>query len=342
MRHDRYYARLKKGSKDIWKSLKTSDRNIAKARLESFRHSIAVSIVNPKKGILPTLAEAVKETISACQRDGARQSSFKSIKTHLNAVGNSHLGIMKISAVRTDHLREFLRDRFAATSGRTANLDLIHTRKVFHLAIERGWRWDNPTERIKPFPHKEKKVPVPSTEEIKSVLQAMRDGRLRIQALKAADFIELLALSGLRFAEAQTLTWEDIDLEKGILIVRDGKGGKSRVVDLFPALRSFIDRLLDGKPKPRGIIFPGDAELPYNPRRVLASACKITDVPTFTFHGLRHAWATELVKAGIDFGTIAQWAGHSDGGLLIAKRYGRHMRRDHMQMEAQKATFNVN
>ncbi|MCC7518922.1 MAG: hypothetical protein IT578_07035 [Verrucomicrobiae bacterium] len=37
LRHGRYYARLKKSDKDIWKSLKTSDRNIADARLLSFK-----------------------------------------------------------------------------------------------------------------------------------------------------------------------------------------------------------------------------------------------------------------------------------------------------------------
>ncbi len=43
LRHGRHYARLKRGGKDIWKALKTSDHNIAKARLDSFRHSVVAS-----------------------------------------------------------------------------------------------------------------------------------------------------------------------------------------------------------------------------------------------------------------------------------------------------------
>ncbi len=341
LRHGRYYARLKKGGKDIWRSLKTQDRNIAKSKLESLRHSVAASTIGATKEDVPTFAEAVKETISVCERDGARPKSLLSIKTHLGIAARSSLATLKISAIRTDQLKEYLRQRFAERTGRTANLDLIQMRKVFRLSIERSWRWDDPTQNINLFPHKEKHVPVPSLDEIKAVLQAMRDGRMRQESRKAADFIELLALSGLRLAEAQSLAWEDVNSDKGTLTVREGKGGKSRVVDLFPSLRAFVDRLLDGKEKPVCPIFPGRGNQPYNPKCALETACKIAVVPRFSFHGLRHAWATELVKAGIDFGTIAKWAGHNDGGLLIAKRYGNHMRRDHMQMAAQKASFSL-
>ena len=251
------------------------------------------------------------------------------------------IGPMLINRIITNHVKDYLHQRVEKRSGRTANHDLTALRKVFKLASEKGWRWDNPCEGIKQFPHKEKTVPVPSLAEIKETLQVMRDGRMRREALQAADFIELLALSGLRLAEAQALQREDIDLAKGILVVRDGKGGKSRVVDLFPSLREFAAKLIASRGKSSDAIFPHESKAFYNPKRALATACKIADVPRFSFHGLRHAWATELVKAGIDFGAIAQWAGHNDGGLLIAKRYGRHMRRDRMQVAAQKAVFSL-
>ncbi len=343
LRHGIYYALLKKGGNQIWKSLRTTDRNIAKARLVEHRQEVMVSRINLHKEDIPTFSQAVQELIRVCKTDGILPKSLLSIKTHCEIAARSFLGSLKISSIREDQLKEYLRDRFAKRTGRTANLDLIQIRKVFRLAIERGWRWDDSTKNIRPFPHKEKIVPVPSLGEIKSVLTVMRDGRMRKEGCRAADFIELLALSGLRLAEAQALRWSDIDLQKEFLMVREGKGGKSRVVDLSPALKEFVGRLLTQRNEAfhETIIFLGTAKVFYNPRRALDTACRVAEVPRFSFHGLRHARATELVKAGIDFGTIAKWAGHNDGGLLIAKRYGNHMRRDHMQLAAQKASFTL-
>ena len=343
LRHGVYYALIKKGGKQIWKSMRTKDRNIARARLDEHRKGIRVARLNVTKEEIPIFSLAVKELLRICKEDGVLPKSLLSVKTHCEIAGKSFLGSLKISSIREDQVKEYLRQRFAIRTGRTANLDLIQIRKVFRLAVERGWRWNDPTKNIEPFPHKEKTVPVPSLEEVKAALTVLRDGRMRREGLRAADFLELLTLSGLRLAEAQALRRKDIDLQNGILIVREGKGGKSRIVDLSPSLRDFVERLLttQNEASISDLIFPSNNKSPYNPKRSLTNACKLAKVPRFSFHGLRHAWATELVKAGIDFGTIAKWAGHNDGGLLIAKRYGRHMRRDHMQMAAQKATFSL-
>jgi hypothetical protein len=39
--------------------------------------------------------------------------------------------------------------------------------------------------------------------------------------------------------------------------------------------------------------------------------------------------------AGVDYMTLAQWAGHSDGGVLIGKVYG-HLSDDHRKRMAQR------
>ena len=341
LRHGRYYARLKKSGKDIWKSLKTADRNIAQARLLSFKAEISAHTPDPGKGKAPTFQEACRVLLERAKNETRRPRTWTTLRGSLACAEQSFLGSMQVNRIVLHHVKDYLHHRAETRSGRTANHDLTALRKVFRLAAEKGWRWNDPTRDIAAFPHREKVVPVPSLDEIKAVLTVLRDGRMQKQCQKTANFIELLALTGLRLAEAQALRWEDIDMEKGTLVVGEGKGGKSRIVDLLPSLLAFIERLLDGHLKPVGLLFPPRKQRPYNPRGGLETACRIAGVPRFSFHGLRHAWATELVKAGIDFGTIAKWAGHNDGGLLIAKRYGNHMRRDHMQMAAQKATFSL-
>jgi integrase len=52
--------------------------------------------------------------------------------------------------------------------------------------------------------------------------------------------------------------------------------------------------------------------------------CEHAKLPNVGFHvhDLRHLFCSFCVMAGIDFMTIAGWAGHKDGGILIGKVYG--------------------
>ena len=61
-------------------------------------------------------------------------------------------------------------------------------------------------------------------------------------------------------------------------------------------------------------------------------------LPGFKPHDLRHYFISNCVTAGFDFMTIAKWAGHSDGGVLIGKIYG-HLRPGHTKELARRLSF---
>ena len=50
----------------------------------------------------------------------------------------------------------------------------------------------------------------------------------------------LLSVTGLRLGEARELKYEDVDLEQGILTIRDSKFGKSRLVPLHPSTQKVL------------------------------------------------------------------------------------------------------
>jgi hypothetical protein len=51
-----------------------------------------------------------------------------------------------------------------------------------------------------------------------------------------------------------------------------------------------------------------------------------------------HFFVSYCVMSGIDFMTIARWAGHQEGGVLIGKVYG-HLSNEHAQRQAQRVNF---
>ena len=126
---------------------------------------------------------------------------------------------------------------------------------------------------------------------------------------------------GLRASEARLLRFGDVDVETGVLTIRDGKGGKDRQVPVSAPLR---ERLATYHAQIAGRtggdwFFPGRKGLPLtlmnvnrNFRRFLWQA----RIPHGgrghgpRVHDLRHAAAMQLLHAGVDITVIALWLGH--------------------------------
>jgi integrase len=58
----------------------------------------------------------------------------------------------------------------------------------------------------------------------------------------------------------------------------------------------------------------------------------------FGFHDCRHHFISYCVMSQIDYLTVAKWAGHKDGGILIGKVYG-HLSNEHAQAQAARLNF---
>ena len=121
--------------------------------------------------------------------------------------------------------------------------------------------------------------------------------------------------SGLRRGELLKLKPLDIDSDRNIIIVRQAKGKKDRIVPLsqkiLPMLREYYKLY-----KPTTWLFEGqEVGTPYD-ERSLASVLKQALVKAkihkpVTLHWLRHSYATHLLENGTDLRYIQEILGHS-------------------------------
>jgi site-specific recombinase XerD len=127
-------------------------------------------------------------------------------------------------------------------------------------------------------------------------------------ALRNRALVELVYSAGLRSAEAVGLDLGDVDFEQELVHVRNGKGGKERVVPLGEVAAHWLARYLrDGRPAlARGA---NDALfLSVRGRRLDTSTLRrLAPHP----HRFRHAFATHLLEGGADLRTIQELLGHS-------------------------------
>lgn len=331
-----YYAIIKRGGKQIKRSLRTKDGMLARRRLSDLMdQAVALSQCKDSKVSFEAMASRWLK---------AAGSSMKS-STKLRAAGvikslNRFLKATETRRITKMMLEDWAETRRKEISARTFNYEREVLLRILDYAVREGVILENPALVIKKL--KSRKLPpvIPTKEQFQKLISTMREARA--DALPAADLCEFLAYSGCRLSEGTEVRWKDIDFERKIFTVSGGERGtknyEARVVPLFPALEAFLHRYLEelgGMPPPESAVSPIK-----NAKKALRAACKKAELPHFTHHHLRHFFCSNAIEAGIDFKTIAGWLGHKDGGLLVAKTYG-HLRDEHSAVMAQRMTFGV-
>jgi site-specific recombinase XerD len=146
-----------------------------------------------------------------------------------------------------------------------------------------------------------------------------------IPSLKSRMALTTVYAAGLRVSEVVLLKIADIDSQRMVIRVEQGKGGKDRYVMLSPQLLTIL-RTYWRLTRPKRWLFPGrDDERPLVPN-VLHAACRSACAAAglskqVTVHTLRHTFATHLLESGADVRIIQVLLGHAS--LSSTARYTR-------------------
>jgi integrase len=173
-----------------------------------------------------------------------------------------------------------------------------------------------------------------SDAEIAALLEAAADLSPRLRAATYQTLIGLLAVSGIRIGEAIAADREDLDTTEGVLVVRDSKFGKSRLVPLHPtttrALVQYLelrDRLCPRPVSPALFVSTrGTRLLHSNIGLTFAGLLGQTGISRRSgscrprIHDLRHAFAVKTLLDGYERGgdvgvvvpKLATYLGHAD------------------------------
>jgi integrase/recombinase XerD len=177
-----------------------------------------------------------------------------------------------------------------------------------------------------PFGKRRKTLPlVLSPDEVLRLLEAATAGRARL-------LFQIAYACGLRVSELVRLQVRDIDSARMVIVVRQGKGGKDRLVPLSQRLLEELRRYWKER-RPKTWLFPaqrGTGHLCVDwvqrlCRRLVARAALGKRA---TLHTLRHSYATHLLEAGVDLLTLQKILGHS--ALSTTARYV-HLSTRHLQ-----------
>jgi len=197
----------------------------------------------------------------------------------------------------------------------------------FHDFLDR--RLDTPAPQLALVrgPRVKASLPRPVTEDQARGLLAEPDADPDMAPWEAARDRAVLTLlygCGLRISEALSLTRAEAPLGETLRIV--GKGSKTRMTPILPAVRQAVDvyvTLLPFPLEPTDALFRARRGGPLSPRHVQATVQRLRGrlgLPERTTpHALRHSFATHLLGAGADLRSIQELLGHAS--LSTTQKY---------------------
>jgi site-specific recombinase XerD len=186
-------------------------------------------------------------------------------------------------------------------------------RFLYKVSLKREW----PFDEIIPAPKKPQKLPVLlSPEEVLHFLECV--GSMKHRAILTTCYA-----AGLRISEAVRLKPNDVDSQRMVIRVEQGKGQKDRYVMLSPKLLETL-RTYWRAARPKEWLFVGN--IPGQPidrsavERVCQKARQLSGIhKPISPHSMRHAFAVHLLESGTDVRTIQLLLGHRS--LATTARY---------------------
>jgi integrase/recombinase XerC len=195
--------------------------------------------------------------------------------------------------------------------------ELSAIRSFYNFLLKNRLADSNPAQHIK-APRQARKLPKTlDVDQINGLLEAGANSALEIRDLA---MFELFYSSGLRLSELAALNLTDVDLPDNSLVVRTGKGGKSRILPIgskaVAAINDWLQQRLKNIAALEPALFVSIRGTRLGQRSIelrLEQWCKKKGIAEHIHpHMLRHSFASHLLESSQDLRAVQELLGHSN------------------------------
>lgn len=200
----------------------------------------------------------------------------------------------------------------------TVNRHLATLRALYNRAIRSGHHHGaNPAAQPGMLPEQNRECVLHPGQD-RQFIAALRDD----QNQTAATALALILVTGARKSEVTRAEWQNVDFDRGELLVPRSKNGRPRRIPLAPAATRLLRLPRRRCASSERFVFPSDK--PGQPigdlRRIWKRTKKAAKLPDeMRIHDLRHSMASRLANAGTPLNEIGAILGHRS--LAITARY---------------------
>lgn len=233
----------------------------------------------------------------------------------------TYLRGMALRSITTDHIRTALEAKRKETTGSTANHYLALIRAILRRAQRWGWLESVPS--LEPYAVQNQRLRWLTQDEAARLLTELPE--------HLADMAEFSLLTGLRQANVAGLEWHQVDMQRRCCWIHpdQAKARKPIAVSLSPQAIAVLRRQV-GKHSERVFSYKG-APVTQTNTKAWRKALLRAAIDDFTWHGLRHTWASWHVQAGTPLLALQQMGGWAS--LDMVQRYA-HLGAEHLAQYA--------
>jgi integrase len=312
----------------------------ASARLVTIQGEVARGVHTPENASI-TVAEAAEIWIQKGELEKLERSTLRQYRNHADLhIKPSRIGTEKLARLSTPAIEAFRDDLLRKCSRPMARKVLASLKSILGEAQRRGLVAQNAAQPVRVDVKKREQGKlavgrdIPSKEEINTIL-AQAEGRWR-------PFFVTAVFTGMRASELRGLTWDDVDLDRKVVHVRqranlwgDIGAPKSaagdRAIPMAPMVFSALRKWKLACPKgEKALVFPngnGNVENHANIANrgwyALQIAVGMVDrgCAKYGLHALRHFFASWAIEQGFSPKRLQALLGHSSIQMTF-DRYG--------------------
>jgi integrase len=230
------------------------------------------------------------------------------------------IALKDIAPIHLERIKKNMAD--AGRAPRSITYCLAVIRQVFNFARNHDlFAGQHPVSKVK--------KPMADNRRLRFLTHDEADRLLAALAERSPDVHDQALVSlhcGLRAGEVFALTWADVDMERGVLTLRDTKSGRTRAAIMTGAVK---DMLAERRRHARAeLVFPSETgtrigQISQTFVKTVKALGLNDDVADsrqkVVFHTLRHTFASWLAEQGTDLYTIQQLMGHQS--FAMVQRY---------------------
>lgn len=266
-------------------------------------------------------SELLKAYMEDCKRNGTREETIKSYRSCIHGfmdyLDEQGLDIIRITMADAIAYVNYLREMKHSKTP-VYEHQLVSLKSFYGFLFKQKLTYANPFKNIQIVRHS-KRVPrnLPREKEMDELLEQARNFNTgnrfeRIRRYKLHVIFELLYATGMRSGEAARLKPEDIDFEKGVINIVQGKGGINRIALLNDYTKEILRIYLKVEPLLHSVKHKGNdtlfrlGEFQFN----YTVNKELKNYGNYTSHVFRHSVGYHLLKAGCDIRYIQELLGH--------------------------------
>ena len=204
---------------------------------------------------------------------------------------------------------------------RTQNVRMVSVRAYFKWLCRQNYMLYNPASELE-LPRLEKRLPkhILSHQEAETILN--QPDITENFGVRDRAILEVLYSTGLRRMEIANLKLHDLDVDRGTLMIRQGKGKKDRMIPIGERAILWIEKYIESA-RPYFVCEPDDGTLfltnlyePFTPNRMTQLVRDYINQADIgkkgSCHLFRHTCATLMHENGADIRFVQQLLGHAD------------------------------